>query len=124
MTLLLCLNLNRIYNKPYMFMKLFATTGSLYNRYKTNMGRNMHYNVIYSKLPLEVVNEYKYLGILFSIRGSFYNENKLIARYEGNTQLFLIILIYLVLLINMQIELFNKTVKPILFHGCGVCGDW
>ena len=82
-------------------------------------GRLNNYQFTYQGKTLEIVNEYKYLGVLFSKSGSFYNAKKYIAK-QGTRALysFLKKVKCLSLPIDMQIKIFNKTVKPVLLYGC------
>ena len=66
-------------------------------------------------MQLEVVSEYKYLGILFSrIRPLNCAIRAMVSLKKRARDL--------LLLIDLQIELFQKTVKPILLYGCEVWG--
>lgn len=86
-------------------------------------GRQKQYNFFFKTDRLEVVNEYKYLGILFSRSGSFNNAKKHIAK-QGTKAMYCLIkkAKELCLPIDMQLELFSKTVKPILLYGCEIWG--
>lgn len=72
---------------------------------------------------IEIVNEYKYLGILLSRSGAFNKTKKYLAE-QANKALFSLLrkTRNLDLTIDLQIELFNKTVKPILLYGCEIWG--
>ena len=72
---------------------------------------------------LEIVKEYKYLGILFSSSGSFLAAKKLIAAQATRAMFCLLKKARSLLLpIYIQIDLFEKTVKPILPYWCEVIG--
>ena len=73
--------------------------------------------------PLEMVNEYKYLGIFLTRRGSYLSTKKYIAD-QANHALFSLLrkTRTLDLFIDLQIELFNKTFKPILLYGSEIWG--
>ena len=72
---------------------------------------------------IEIVPEYKYLGIIFSRNGSFAAAKKHIAE-QGNKVVFALLrkINSLSLPFDIQIELFNKTIKPILLYGCEIWG--
>ena len=72
---------------------------------------------------LEIVNEYKYLGIIFSRSGSFARTKKYLSD-QANKAMFSLLkkIRVLNLPISMQIELFNKTIKPILLYGAEIYG--
>ena len=72
---------------------------------------------------LQIVNEYKYLGIFVTRTGTFFRTKKHIAD-QANIALFSLLrkIRVLNLPIHMQIELFNKTIKPILLYGCEIWG--
>lgn len=72
---------------------------------------------------IEIVTEYKYLGIIFSRSGSFAAAKKHIAE-QGNKTVFALLrkINSLSLPFDIQIELFNKTIKPILLYGCEIWG--
>ena len=77
----------------------------------------------YNGEQLEIVNEYKYLGIMFSRSGKFAKTKKYLSE-QANKAMFLLLrkIRTLNLPITLQIELFNKTIKPILLYGCEVFG--
>jgi hypothetical protein len=72
---------------------------------------------------VENVNEYKYLGIIFSKSGSFLKTKKYIAE-QANKALYSLIRKIKVLSLpsDLQIELFEKTVKPVLLYGSEIWG--
>ena len=72
---------------------------------------------------IEVVDDYKYLGILFSRSGSFHKAKQHIAKQATKAMYYIIKKAKELLLpIDMQIDLFNKMVKPILLYGCECWG--
>ena len=72
---------------------------------------------------LEIVTEYKYLGIYLSKSGSFVSCKKHIAEQANNAIHSLLRKIRVLNLpIDMQIDLFNKLIKPILLYGCEIWG--
>ena len=72
---------------------------------------------------LEIEDRYKYLGIILSRNGSFVEAKKHIAE-QGNKALFSLLRKsrQLQLPYDIQIELFEKTIKPILLYGCEIWG--
>ena len=72
---------------------------------------------------LEISKGYKYLGITFSRSGSFYEAKKTIAEQATKAMYALLKKVKsLYLPIDMQIDMFMKTVKPILLYGCEIWG--
>ena len=85
-------------------------------------GRQTEYS-FQNNNDIEVVKEFKYLGVLFSRSGSFYTTKKHIAHQAQKAMYNLIKRARtLDLLIDLQIELFEKMVKPILLYGCEIWG--
>ena len=86
-------------------------------------GRQAHYSFVLDDQTLDIENECKYLGVLFSRSGSFFAAKKLLA---GQTEKAMYGLIRksrsLMLPIDLQIELFEKMVQPILLYGGEVWG--
>ena len=70
---------------------------------------------------LELVNDYKYLGIYLSKSGSYLKCKKHIAE-QANAAMFSLLRKSraLNLPITMQIDLFNKIIKPVLLYGCEI----
>ena len=70
-----------------------------------------------------MVNEYKYSGIFLTRRGSYLSTKKYIAD-QANHALFSLLrkTRTLDLFIDLEIELFNKTFKPILLYGSEIWG--
>ncbi|MEW8547414.1 MAG: reverse transcriptase family protein, partial [Candidatus Thiodiazotropha sp.] len=72
---------------------------------------------------IEIVNEYKYLGIFLARSGSFLKAKKHIVEQANNALFSLQRKIrFLNLPIDMQFDLFNKMIKPILLYGCELWG--
>ena len=70
---------------------------------------------------IETIKDYKYLGIHFSQSCSFAQANKHIAEQAGKTVFALLKNIErLSLPYDIQIDIFNKTIKPILLYGCEI----
>lgn len=76
-----------------------------------------------SGIALETVREYKYLGVLFCSNNSFFSMKKYIAE-QGTRAVYSLLskARNMHLPIDLQIELFDKLVKPILLYGCEVWG--
>lgn len=72
---------------------------------------------------LEIVNEYKYLGLFFTKSGSFFKTKQYIAE-QANKAMFALLrkIKSLSLPYDLQIELFDKTIKPILLYGSEIWG--
>ena len=81
--------------------------------------QNLHF--LFKGKEVEIVPEYKYLGIYLSRSGSFLNCKKHIAE-QANIAMFALLrkIRVLNLPIEMQIDLFNKLIKPILLYGCEI----
>ena len=78
--------------------------------------------LLYNK-TIEIVDEYKYLGVFMGGSGSFASSKKHIAEQANKASFALMKKIRnLDLPIDIQIDLFNKTVKPILLYGCEIWG--
>lgn len=86
-------------------------------------GRVGNHSFMINGVQLEVVTEYKYLGILFNRSGSFLTAKKYIANQASRAMFNLLKKARSLLLpIDIQIELFQKTIKPILLYGSEVWG--
>ena len=85
--------------------------------------RMPHYEFTLNGTPLEVVSEYKYLGILFCRSGSFLRAKKHIAD-QARKAIFALLkkVKQLLLPVDIQIDLFTKCIRPILLYGCEVWG--
>ena len=72
---------------------------------------------------IEITNEYKYLGIYFSQSGAFASAKKHVAE-QANKAVFSLLknIKRLSLPYDIQIDLFEKTIKPILLYGCEIWG--
>ena len=77
----------------------------------------------FNRKEIEIVKEYKYLGILLGQSGSLLTAKKYIAE-QGSKAMFSLLrkIKILNLPLDIQIELFNKIVKPVLLYGCEVWG--
>jgi hypothetical protein len=86
-------------------------------------GRQRHYEFFYKTDKLEVVSDYKYLGIYFSRSGSFQKAKQEITKQATKAMYSLIKKSKnLYLPIDLQIDLFSKLIKPILLYGCEIWG--
>ena len=86
-------------------------------------GRPGNYSFRLNNDILEVVGEFKYLGVFLSRSGSFYATKKHLASQAEKAMYSLIKKSRSLLLpIDLQIELFDKLVKPILLYGSEVWG--
>ncbi|MEW8546895.1 MAG: reverse transcriptase family protein [Candidatus Thiodiazotropha sp.] len=83
--------------------------------------QNLHF--YFKGIEIQQVTEYKYLGIYLSRSGSYLNCKKHIAE-QANTAMFSLLrkIRILNLPIEMQIDLFNKLIKPILLYACEIWG--
>ena len=70
---------------------------------------------------IEIVDSYKYLGLVFSKSGSLAVSKRHIAQ-QGVKAMYALITKarQLSLPVDIQIDLFNKTVKPISLYGCEI----
>lgn len=86
-------------------------------------GKEAKYTFTLQDTPIEVVNEFKYLGLLLCKNNSFVPTIKYIAD-QGSKAVYSLLkkARTLQLPIDLQIELFNKLVKPILLYGCEIWG--
>lgn len=72
---------------------------------------------------IEIVDKYKYLGVLFSQSGSFLNARKLIVQQAKKAMVLLFTRINnLELPLDLQIKLFDNTVIPILTYASEIWG--
>lgn len=86
-------------------------------------GRNKKYKFLFDGREVEVSNDYKYLGIYFTRGGSFSTAKKYIAE-QANKALFSLPkkINTLSLPLDLQLELFDRTIKPILLYGAEIWG--
>lgn len=83
--------------------------------------KNMQFK--FQNKDIEIVKEYKYLGIYFSRSGSFAAAKKHIAEQATKAVFALLKKVKsLSLPFDIQVDLFNKTIKPILLYGCEIWG--
>ena len=86
-------------------------------------GKHKTYSFTLNGSNLEVTNEYKYLGSVFTRGGSFTTAKHHIAE-QANKALFLLLkkIRTFSLPFDIQIELFDKTIRPILLYEAEVWG--
>lgn len=76
-----------------------------------------------NNVQLEIVNQYKYLGIFVSRSGSFFATKKHVAEQAKRASYSLLNKIKTISLpVDIQIDLFEKMVKPILLYGSEIWG--
>ena len=78
---------------------------------------------VYNGTELEIVNHFRYLGVLFSKTGSFTAHVK--SLYEKDRKAMYGVISKCRnhnLSIDCQLDLFDKVVKPVLLYGCEVWG--
>ena len=86
---------------------------------------NFHHNKIFTfqKQAIEIVKEYKYLGIFSGRTGSYVAAIKHITEQAHKAVYTLLKKIRLLdLPLDIQTDLFNKIIKPILLYGCELWG--
>lgn len=77
----------------------------------------------YNNTQIEIVRQYKYLGVIFSRGGSFAATVKHNCEQATKAMFVLIRKVRsLNLSIDLQLDLFEKMIKPILLYGCEVWG--
>ena len=86
---------------------------------RPNLNLHFHYN----NFEIEIVAEYKYLGIYLSRSGKYRTAKRHIAE-QAEKALFSLIrkIRALDLPFDIQIDMFNKTIKPILLYGSEIWG--
>ena len=80
------------------------------------------YTWLYNENPIEIVNIFCYLGIVFSYTGSF-SETQSVLAQQGRKALFCLkskIKQFLNIDPVMKCDLFDKLVLPVLMYGCEV----
>ena len=88
-----------------------------------NRGSTCNYKFEFGNENIEVVEDYKYLGLLFNYNGRF-RKGELDLKEHATRALYSIIgkCRKFELAVDMQIELFNTMVLPILTYACEVWG--
>jgi hypothetical protein len=85
--------------------------------------QSTNYRFFFKNDQIEIVNEFKYLGVIFTRNGSFLTTKKHLATQATRAMYSLIRNINrLELPIDLQIDLFKKTIKPILLFGAEIWG--
>ena len=86
-------------------------------------GQQKKYKFMFDDLEIEVTKEFKYLGIYFT-RGSSFDKAKKHIVEQANKAMYSLLkkIRTLNLPLDMQLELFDKTIKPILLYGAEVWG--
>ena len=81
------------------------------------------YHFTINMKEIEITKDYKYLGILFAQSGSLLTSKKHIAE-QGSKAMFSLLrkIKCLQLPFDIQIDLFNKIVKPVLLYGSEIWG--
>ena len=89
----------------------------------TNSRNKNHFEFKFNASTIEIVDAYKYLGIYFAKNGSFTLAKKSIAE-QANKALFSLLrkARNLDLPYDIQLDLFNKMIKPILLYGSEIWG--
>ncbi|MEW8546102.1 MAG: reverse transcriptase family protein, partial [Candidatus Thiodiazotropha sp.] len=78
---------------------------------------NRNYNFVFNDKQLEIVNEYKYLGIFMSRSGSFLKTKKYIAEQGSKAMYSLLSKVRKFdLPFDITIDLYNKMVLPVLLY--------
>ena len=79
---------------------------------------------IFQQSEIEITDEYKYLGIYLGRSCSFVAAKKHIIAQQANRALFSLLkkIRSLSLHYDIQIDMFNEMVKPILLYGCEIWG--
>ncbi len=85
--------------------------------------KNDCYKFLYEDHELEIVSSYKYLGIIFESSG-FFTKCRVNQKTQAEKAMFSLLrkCKKLDLSIDVQLELFDKTVVPVLLYGCEVWG--
>ena len=85
--------------------------------------KEINYKFMYDNTQLEIVKSYKYLGVLFVDNGSF-STCKTQLKKQAERAMFCLLrkCRKLDLTVDLQLELFDKIVTPILLYGCEIWG--
>lgn len=84
---------------------------------------NKNYKFMYGDIAVDIVNEYKYLGIFMSRSGSFLTAKKHIAE-QGSKAIYCLLskIRCLDLPFDIAMDLYHKTVVPVPLYGCELWG--
>ena len=88
-------------------------------------GRQANYSFVLNMLNdqiLDIESDYNYLGVLDSKSGSFYSAKKQLVNQAERMYSLIRKSRSLLLPLDLQIELYENMVKPILLYGSEVCG--
>ncbi len=79
--------------------------------------------LVFDNKPLEIVTEFKYLGVVFKSTGSF-NSCKAYLKDQATKAMFALLSKgrMLNLPVDVMLELYDKTVLPIMLYGCEIWG--
>ena len=79
--------------------------------------------LVFDNKVLEIVTEFKYLGVVFKSTGSF-NNCKVYLKEQATKAMFALLSKgrVLNLPVDVMLELFDKTVLPIMLYGCEIWG--
>lgn len=99
-------------------INLKKTKVMVFGKRKTS---DLEFNI--NNSPLEIVQEYKYLGVLFSSSGNFKRAREELRAQASKAMYTLYLRINnLDLPIDLQLKLFDQTIVPILLYNCEVWG--
>ena len=92
----------------------------IFSKKKPKIG-NLNFTIGDSNI--EIVNNFKYLGVTFTYNGSFNNHIKA-QRVLGNGAMFSVMnkIRRYNLPIDLQLDLFDKIIMPIILDGCEAWG--
>ena len=129
MTQLYLQNLKKVYKMPYTVYEYCQLSELSVNVDKTKVvifsrGKiSKHRNFFFGSLPLEVVEEYVYLGMCFNYNGTFTKAiDKQIKQATKAMYSLLTKSRRLCLPIDITCDLFDKTVLPVLTYSCETWG--
>lgn len=108
--------LQSISKKLLIYTRIIAISGNLY---WICLSQIFQCSKTHSTDLLQIVDEYKYLGILY-VRSGFLPKSK--ASINKVMHCFIKQSNVLSLHIDMQTDLFNKPTKPVLLYGCEIWG--
>ena len=86
-------------------------------------GKSPNHEFKYNNKKIEVVKDFKYLGVFFSKAGTFNYNNK--QQYDKGIKALYSVLSKCKrnhLSISCQMDLFDKIIQPILLYGCEIWG--
>ena len=88
-----------------------------------NRKSNKHYEFKYDGNTVKVVDSFKYLGVYFNTKGTF-SETKVHLSEQATKAMFSLLKKWrqFDIPVDLMLELFDKSVVPILLYGCEVWG--